>query len=1055
MTQSEPAPGMTASGAPASSAAARLARLSPAQRAALATRLAAARSGPALRPRPGPRDRFPLGMDQERLWILDELDPGTTTYTLGFGLRFRGTFSLEAFTEAAHAVARRHELLRSGIETEDGRPYLRVHADRGADVTFTDVSDGPDDQAEDRRAAFVAEQVRRPFDLRQDPVLRLAVARVAHDDYQVVETMPHSFTDQWSYVRLNHELIEHYRALLGGTEPQVPHLPVQFGDYAQWQRDYFAGPRGAEHRAFWRTYLDCAPERLPLPYDAMPDTSDHAGEQYQFILDEDVAAAFVARAREARTTMATAMTAAYVALLHEETGARDIVVGVPSVTRGEEAVQDIIGFLLTNVPIRVRLPENPTPAQVLAATVEGSVAVQDHREVPFGEIVEAAAPGRSASRYPLLQTMLVQLDLGDSVLFEVPGAEVYANAVPEGVSSMDMTVAWWQVHGVMYGRIEYRTALFLPSTVERMARRLLQLVELFATSPDTPLRTRTVPPASPVASVFTAAACRPAAPLEDGLERVGRAWREALGVPQARPGDVFFEVGGTSLLAVRLTHLLKAEGLQATLRDVFSNATLGGLAQVLLARDTRATGEEHGHVRPTPVGPLGPEQELLYEAGLEHVESFAHTFVLRAEEALDAARLEAAAKAMVAAHPGLSTRFRTGPEGRRASTGGAWSWRVEAPGAGLREVAAGQRAAFDAERGELFAMSLIPGLPDTAVPDHVVISASHLVIDGMSWSVVVGDLARAYRGQSPDPEPVGPLEYAAAVRAVDPAGQADYWSGRLDAVRPLDWGAPGPERVGRARQFEVAVPLTARSGSLRAEAFTAVARALRPYTAEVVVSTVGLGREPLAALRAWDPDRAVGYFSCPYPLHLPLTGGSAHDDLASVGTALGHVPDGGKAYGLLRCSSDAGLRHRFAGLPAPRIVVNYLGALADPADASEGLFRAAGEFGAEAFAADDHARATEGVDVDVAVGIRGDRAVFRWLFDPARVAETTVRDAAARAAADLMALLQPDPEPAHIPGVTGVTEEQMDRLFAELSDVRSGHGGARTAAPGAMRQEQA
>ncbi|MFE5027993.1 condensation domain-containing protein [Streptomyces sp. NPDC056656] len=1051
MTQSDPSPDTTTPGAPAASAAARLARLGPAQRAALAARLAAARSGPALRTRPGPRDRFPLGMDQERLWILDELDPDTTTYTLGFGLRFRGTLDLGAFTEAARAVARRHELLRSGIETEDGRPYLKVHADRSADVTFTDVSDGPDERIEERRAAFVAEQVRRPFDLRHDPVLRLAVARVAHDDYQVVETMPHSFTDQWSYVRLNHELIEHYRAVLDGTEPQVPDLPVQFGDYAQWQRDCFAGPKGAEHRAFWRTYLEGAPERLPLPYDATPDTSDHTGEQYQFILDKDVAAAFVARAAEARTTMATAMTAAYVALLHEETGARDIVVGVPSVTRGEDAVQDLIGFLLTNVPIRVRLPENPTPAQVLAATVEGSVAVQDHREVPFGEIVEAAAPGRSVSRYPLLQTMLVQLDLGDSVLFEVPGADVYANAVPEGVSSMDMTVAWWQVHGVMYGRIEYRTALFLPSTVERMARRLLQLVELFATSPDTPLRTRTVPPASPVASVFAAAADQPAAVPADGLERVGRAWCEALGVPRALPEDVFFEVGGTSLLAVRLTHLLKAEGLSATLRDVFSNATLGRLAQVLLARDSRATGEDQY----VPVGPLGPEQELLYEAGLERVESFAHTFVLRAGEQLDASRLEAAAKAVVAAHPGLSTQFSTGSDGRRANIGSAWSWRVETPGADPRQVAAAQRAAFDAERGELFALSLIPGPPDTAVPDLVVISANHLVIDGMSWSVVVGDLAHAYRGRNPNPEPAGPLEYAAAVRAVDPAGQSDYWSGRLNAVRPVDWGTPEPERAGGARQFEVSVPLTGRPGSLRAEAFTAVARALRPYTAEVVVSTIGLGREPLPALRTWDPARAVGYYSCPYPLHLPLTGGSVHDDLTSVGTALGHVPDGGKAYGLLRCSTDAGLRDRFARLPTPRIVLNYLGALADPADASEGLFRGAGEFGAEAFAAGDHARATRGVDVDVAVGVRGDQAVFRWLFDPARVAEATVRDAAARAAADLTALLHADREPEHIPGITGVTEEQMDRLFAELSDVQTARGDVRTAARGDMRREQA
>ncbi|MGV4927985.1 hypothetical protein K2224_39140 (plasmid) [Streptomyces sp. BHT-5-2] len=1013
------------------SAAARLAGLDPAQRAALAARLAAARSGPPLRTRPGPRDRFPLGMDQERLWILDQLDPGTTTYTLGFGLRFHGAFDLDVFTRAAHAVARRHELLRSGVETEDGKPYLKVHEDRGADVTFTDVSEGPADHehVEERRAAFVAEQVSRPFDLRDDPVLRLAVGRVADGDHQVVQTMPHSFTDQWSYVRLNHELIEHYRAYLEGADPEVPDLPVQFGDYAQWQRDYFASPKGAEHRAFWRTYLDGAPTRLPLPYDATPDTSDHAGEQYNFILNEDVAAAFTARAGEARTTMATAMTAAYVALLHEETGARDIVVGVPSVTRGEDAVQDLIGFLLTNVPIRVRLPENPTPAQTLAATVEGSMAVADHREVPFGEIVEAVAPNRAVTQYPLLQTMLVQLNLGDSVLFKVPGADVYANAVPEGISSMDMTVAWWQVNGLMYGRIEYRTALFLPSTIERMARRLLQLVELFATSPDTPLRTRSVPPVPPVASVLSAPAEHGSAPVE-GLDRVERAWCEALGVSEAGPGDVFFEVGGTSLLAVRLTHLLKAEGFTLTLRDVFSNPTLGALAQVLLTRDRRVAGEDGA----LPLGPLGPEQQLLYQAGLDRVESFAHTFVLKAEEPLDAARLEAAVKAVVAAHPGLSTEFRTSPEGRRARVGSRWSWSTEAPGSEPRQVAAAQRAAFDAESGALFAVSLIPGASTLdqgveSAPDQVVISANHLVIDGMSWGIVVADLARAYRGRALIAEPAGALEYAAALHAVDPAAQADFWIGHLAAVRPMDWGTP--EAAEGVRQFEVTVPLAGRHGSLQAEAFTAVARALRPHTEEVVVSTIGLGREPLTALRTWDPTRAVGYYSCPYPLHLPLTGGTAQDDLAAVDTALRHIPDGGKVYGLLRTSADTELRARFEGLPTPRVVVNYLGALADPADGSEGLFTGGGEF-----AADAYEQAGRDVDLDVAFGIRGGEAVFRWLFDPARVAETTVREAAARAAADLTTLLEAHGDPDDVPGITGVSEERMNQLFAELSDVR-------------------
>ncbi|MER5883639.1 condensation domain-containing protein [Streptomyces sp. NPDC001941] len=547
---------------------ARLASLDPAQRAALAARLAARREGKtSLGRRPGPRDTFPLGMDQERLWVLDQLYPGTTTYTLGFGLRFLGELDQEAFTRAANAVVARHELLHSSVEVLRGRPVLRLHPGRGADLTFTDRSDGPDEEREERRKRFIKEQVARPFDLGRDPVLRIAVADLG-GDHQVVQTMPHSFTDQWSYVRINKELLEFYRAFKEGDEPDVPELPVQFGDWAQWQRDLFDGPQGERHRAFWRDYLAGVPERLALPYDHPQDTTDHDGRQYNFVLDPEVAAAFAARARQSRSTVANAMAAVYATLLYEETGERDVIVGVPSVTRSEPAVQDIAGFLLTNLPLRVRIPEHPTPAGVLAAAQAAGSAIAGHHEVPFGEIVKAAAPERSHLGYPLLQTMLVHLDLADSVFYTVPGARVYANAVNEGISSMDMTIAWWQVSDVMFGRIEYRTALFEESTVARLSRRLLQLVELFAHQPDAPLAPR------------GAVGVR---------QRAADLWREALGVDRADPQDAFADRGGTPLAAARLTRALREAGAAPTV-GIRPATTLGELAEHLATATGRRPG---------------------------------------------------------------------------------------------------------------------------------------------------------------------------------------------------------------------------------------------------------------------------------------------------------------------------------------------------------------------------------------------------------------------------------------------------------------------------------
>ncbi|MFF7476194.1 condensation domain-containing protein [Streptomyces sp. NPDC008092] len=1019
---------------------ARLARLSPAQRAALTSRLAA-RDGLVLGPRPGPRDRFPLGMDQERLWILDQLDPGTTTYTLGYGLRVRGAFDPDLFRRAADALVSRHELLRSGAEAEDGRPFLRVHPDRRADLGFTDLTRDdttvvPADGIEARRQEFIAEQVRRPFDLAADPVLRLAVAKVAEDDHQIVETMPHSFVDQWSYVRLNEELLEHYRALAEGRPPRVAEMPVQFGDWAHWQRERFAGPHGARHREFWRTFLDGVPQRLALPYDRSPDTTDHRGEHCNFTLDGTVAEAFFRHAREARTTPATAMTAVYAALLYEVTGQRDLIIGIPTATRNEPAAEPLIGFLLTSIPLRITLPENPAPEDVLAAVASAAAAVADHREVPFGEIVEAAAPDRSAHRYPLLQTMLVQLDLDDSKTLELPGAEVYANAVPEGISTMDLTTAWWRVGATVYGRIEYRTALFEHATVAALADRLLQLVEQFTRHPGEPLRRPApalpVPPA-PLLGGSTAPGDAAAGPAAAGtLTRVTTAWCDVLGVESADPEAVFFTSGGTSLLAVRLAHRLRGDGVTVTLKDVFTHPTPAGLAQVLAAR--RDTPADRAPV--PPVGPLGPEQEMLLSRGLSRVEDLSHSHVLTAAGPLDPERLRQAAEDVVRAHPALTTAVRPdGTLGTRLVPGADWHWSAEPAGTDPRRVVAAQRARFDRGAGPLFAVSHLPGAPGEA--DRVVVGASHLVIDGMSWGIVIADLAAAYRGEPPAPEHAGHAEHAAVVRALDPAPHAGYWRAQSGGAGPYRWRLDGPNTYGGERSFEVSLPLPPDGyGTLQAAALTAVARALRPWASQDRPSVwlIGLGRDPLAALPDWDPDRAVGFYAAAHPFRVPLTGGPAEDDLRATAAALRGIPDSGKTFGLLGCAADPGLRAEFAALEQPRVVVNHLGELTDPVDGSAGPFIASAQT-----AATGNAEVEREVDVDIAVGVRDGQAVLRWLFNPDAVDAAAVHEAAEAAVRDLRDLLEGERQPRlpdGLPGVTGVTEESMERLFARLSRER-------------------
>jgi non-ribosomal peptide synthase protein (TIGR01720 family) len=994
----------------------RLGRLTPEQRAAVQRRLAQRRppESPLLR-RSGDAALSPLGLDQERLWILDQLEPGSNTYNISVGLRFRGALDDSVFSAAVAAVVRRHEILRSGIELRDGRPWLRVHDVAAPDVRYMDLRAAPE-----RLDATMRELVRIPFDLSVAGLMRIAVLRIADDEYQVVETMHHSITDQWSYVRFNREILEHYRAFQENRPPAVPDLPVQFGDFAQWQRDVFAGEARERHRTFWSGYLQGAPARLMLPYDILPGPeAGYWGARHYFRLGDEISGRFLAMCRSWRVTVSDGLLAVYAALLHEETGEHDIVIGLPSATRSRPETHDLIGFLLTNVPLRAQLPPDPAPAHVLESIRLASAAVADHREVPFSEIVKAASPERGIDRHPLIQTMHLVLDFDDTV-FRVPGAEVYATEVEDGVSPMDLTLGWWRAGSTLYGRFEYRTALFRQATVDRLARRLMSLVADFVDYPDEPLRPRPGRRRHAAPRAVLPAPEDDSGQQPDQLLQIEAAWREILGRDVA-PDDDFFHAGGTSLQVVELAHALRAAGFPASPRDVYRFPTMRG--QLSLLR----RGEPEQAVVPMDGRAVSPEQEELLEAGLERVEGWSHSLILVASSRLDPEWLRVTARRLVRAHPGLCSLFRRSADGGwQADQGDDWRWRVESPGADPAAVAAGHREFFDAVAGPLFAISLIPG-----EPDRVVLTAHHLVVDGISWQILVNDLDRAYRGEPPVAEPLHPARYASARRAQDFTGQLRYWREQRTPVAPLTCRRPGANALGGEATCEERVAMPGPVVSWLGESLTAVARAVSPWTGghDVVVDFVGAGREHLLGT-TWDPGRAVGYYATTFPVRLPSAADPVRN-LELVIEALDGVPDGGKGYLALRYAADPSTRRDLAG-DRPELSFNYLGTLLGDRPGPERLFTVARQIGPTG-----NERSARSHVVNVLFAVDGDDAIFTWQYNPDAIDENEVRSAARRAAAEFARLSQVRGN-AGTPGVSGMSLREVNDMFATLSSDRNG-----------------
>ncbi|WP_406466499.1 condensation domain-containing protein [Streptomyces hirsutus] len=994
----------------------RLSRLTPQQRAFLQSRLKGAGAAPQEPPltcRTGDRSVSRLGLDQERIWILDQLDPGRHTYNISTGMRFTGAFDEQAFQDAVTALVRRHELLRSSVEVRDDIPVLRVHDQVDTPVHVLDLRFDPG-----RADETVRNLVRRPFDLASGGPLRVLVVRTADDEYRVVETMHHSATDQWSYVRLNRELLEHYRAARENRPARVPDLPVQYGDFATWQRQCFTGVLRERHRDFWRGYLDGAPDRLPLPYDASPHGAGHDGKHHYFRLDDRLGAAFLDLCRRLRVTLSDALLAVYVALLHEETGQHDIVVGLPSATRGRPETHDLVGFLLTNVPLRARLPHDPAPAQILDAVRQASAEVADHREVPFSEIVEAVSPERSLDHYPLLQTMHLVLDFDDTVV-QVPDAEVVGTEVEDGVSPMDITVGWWRAGNHMYGRFEYRTDLFTSATIERLARRLLDLVRVFVEHPDQPLQSR---PAPRTADTTTASAPPVAAlpePDPDELRRITDVWREVLDDAHIGPDDNFFRVGGTSLGAVRLAHALRRAGFALTPRHVFRAPTIRG--QLALAR--RDTTPATLGTRET--GAVSPEQEDLLEGGLRRPELWTHSLVLAADRDLDPEWLKVATRRVVAAHPGLCSTFRRTDTGWHTAPSDHWLWCVETPDADPAEVAAAHRRAFGLGRGPLFAASLIPD-------GTIVLTAHHLVVDGLSWQILVDDLNQAYGGARPPTEPRHPSAYAAA--RPDPRRQLPYWRSVLEGARPLTCRTGRPDLIGgeAAHQVRVALPPGRQAPDWSTEALTAVAEATEPWFGggDVVLDLIAPGRD-LSPATGFDPARAVGFHATVHPVRLPA-GGEGEQRLRRVGDALDTVPDGGRGHLALRWSDDPETRRTAAAWPRAQLSFNYLGTLlgSPPGTAaSRPLLTVREQIGP--IGNDEAPRYHH---VAVLFEANGEQAVFTWKYNPDAVDEAAVKAAAATAGEAFTRLARRNS--GGTPSIAGMSLQEVNRMLTELTRER-------------------
>ncbi|NJC68037.1 non-ribosomal peptide synthase/polyketide synthase, partial [Planosporangium flavigriseum] len=423
---------------------------------------------------------LPLSFAQQRLWFLNEFRPGDAEYNSALGLRLVGKLDVPALAGALRALASRHESLRTSFDDVDGKGVQVVH--RAYDLPLRQV-ERCDGTALDR---LLFEEYSQPFDLRQGPLIRALLVRLADDEHVLLLTAHHIVTDGWSMGVLAEELSALYGATVRGEEATPPDPPLQYADFAVWQRDRLAGPALDEHLGYWKRQLaGLAP--LELPTDRpRPAVRTSSGAVYEFTIPDEVAARLGDLARDGETTLFTTLVAACQVLFARYAGQDDVAVGTVVSGRNRPELDRVVGFFVNTVVLRSTVDESLSFRQLLAGVRDTVLDAFDHDEVPFERIVDELQPERDPSRNPLFDVMVL-LHNGQRRPPAFPGLQVDHIGVDRAAANFDLTVEFQETDGVLAGALEYNTDLFDAATMDRLAGHLRALLTAIAADPDRPL----------------------------------------------------------------------------------------------------------------------------------------------------------------------------------------------------------------------------------------------------------------------------------------------------------------------------------------------------------------------------------------------------------------------------------------------------------------------------------------------------------------------------------------------------------------------------------------
>ncbi|BAZ14314.1 amino acid adenylation domain-containing protein [Calothrix sp. NIES-4071] len=433
-------------------------------------------------PRRKTSEPCPLSFSQQRLWFLNQLEP-LSPFNISIAVRLDGTLNLQALQQTLNAIVARHEALRTNFVSVDENPIQVIAEIQTVKITLIDLSELCNTDPEAEIEQILKKETQYPFNFSSDLMLRSTLLRLSEEEHILLLVMHHVASDGWSVGILYKELAGFYEAFLTGNPSPFPELPIQYADFAHWQRQWLSGDTLQTQLNYWKQQLKEAPTILSLPTDKpRPPIQTFKGGTKHFQLNQDLTQKLKTLSTLSGATLFMTLMAAFATLLSRYSGQEDIVIGTPIANRNRSEVESLIGFFINTLVLRNKLQGNPTFLELLERVRETTLGAYDHQDLPFEKLVEELQPERTLSHTPIYQVMFV-LQNAPIGTFELPGLTLTPLELEDAAARDDLFLSMMETETGLSGELVYNSDLFEITTIERMVIHFQTLLESIVKNP--------------------------------------------------------------------------------------------------------------------------------------------------------------------------------------------------------------------------------------------------------------------------------------------------------------------------------------------------------------------------------------------------------------------------------------------------------------------------------------------------------------------------------------------------------------------------------------------